>query len=103
MVVRALGKYRITYESNGFIQEKYLISHDDYENIIKEYNILINELEIKRDYSAAKFLKKELKYLFGEHWFTDRSPIYYSIETGIIKLLNGNYKCKILDISHEKY
>ncbi len=65
--------YKITYE-DGLIQYKKLISHSEYESIIKPMLL-------------EKDGKKRVKMLYGEshEWFTDRSPLYDSITTDILK------------------
>jgi len=67
-----LGRYKITYD-NGMVQEKDLISHSDYE-------------AVKDSYRGVESL--------GE-FFTDQSPMFDAIETGIIKHFGGESPIKI--------
>lgn len=71
--------YIFTYPDIGVIQEKVLISHDDY--------LRIKEIKDPDEYKAE--LKKLTK---GMEWFTDKSPLYEAIFTGILNC-NGIYKC----------
>lgn len=73
-----LGKYKIVYE-NGITQTKYLIRHEDYEQVIKPTKDKIKELEETIDQ-----LKRMLKKEFGSEYFTDQSPLFAAIKTGEI-------------------
>lgn len=57
--MKILGKYQITYQ-NGFIQEKNLISHTDYVNIIKSIQDKIYKLEVE-DYKKNRDKNKNIK------------------------------------------
>jgi hypothetical protein len=78
--------YKIIYK-NGVTQVKNLIEHIDYETVIKPKLVEIYELEVLKKDREASIIKKELKETFGENYFTDKSPLYYGIETGILSLL----------------
>ena len=93
MEKRIIEKYRITY-GNHIFQEKNLISHEDYLQIIKPKNNAIYNLEIsnKKGINDKKIaeLKSELKEQFGNEWFTDQSPLYdaiksHTLECGLCK------------------
>ena len=91
------GRYGITYE-NGIYQEKNLISHIDYEEIIKPQLRIADELEIVKRKQEADRIKLTLVNMFGEHYFTDKSPLYEAITTGILSLpyiQGGSSKCSI--------
>lgn len=95
-----IGKYKITYH-NGVVQEKNLISSKDFHNFIIPIRNEIHELECEKKYSEAKYLKSELKNIFGSEYFTDDSPIYYAIKTGILclPLTQGGCKsCEVIEI-----
>lgn len=84
--MKIIDKYRITYE-NGISQFKNLISHDDYLNIVKSIQSKIGDLEIqdyKKNKDKIQSLKNKQVSLFGEHWFTDESPLFLAIETGVL-------------------
>jgi hypothetical protein len=104
-----LGKYKITYDC-GTTQEKDLIDHDDYLNIIKPKEKRIYELscvpkddpgkeEANREMNA---LKKEVFELVGDSWFTNQSPLFEASKTGILSLpetQGGNKKCSVIQIN----
>ena len=95
---KILGRYSITYQ-NGVIQEKDLINHDDYESIMKPTKDLIYDLISTKDINdlkEANKLKNDLKLMFGDSWFTNKSPLYQAFHTGILSLpksQGGNSKC----------
>ncbi len=79
-----IGKYRITY-ANGMIQEKDLISHEEFLRVIKPEVIGFPENPIgrtrtlggerRKDYDAKK---EFVRRVYGEShdWFTDGSPMW---------------------------
>lgn len=90
-----LGKYQITYEC-GTIQVKNLISHEDYVNEIKpeldkayKYGV-----KNKKDPRISK-IKNYLNSKYGSEWFTNKSPLFKGISTGVLSLLTNDYKCKV--------
>ena len=94
---RIIGRYRMTYK-NGMVQEKDLISHSDYVNIIKPYNDKIYDLIKEKLDNEADLLKAELNSMFGSEWFTDASPLFEASKTGILSLpenQGGNHPCKV--------
>ena len=85
-----IAKYQITYK-NGVVQEKNLISHSDFENIIKPtndriYDLIRDKSNVEANSLEVKLLKAELKEKFGSEWFTDNSPLFEAITTGILEL-----------------
>ncbi len=91
-----LGTYSIVYASNGFKQTKTLISHaDDYLAVIKPKYAQMSEYEYLKDYKKANAIKKEIFELYGDSWFTDQSPLFEAVTTGLIRLLNGEYKATV--------
>ena len=108
MEKRIIERYRITYENHTF-QEKNLISHEDYLQIIKPKNDAIYNLEIsnKKGINNSKIakLKSELKDQFGSEWFTDQSPLYEAIKCHTLEcgLCNKKYyasleRTKVLNV-----
>ena len=103
--MKKIATYKIIY-SNGFIQYKNLISHDDYVNIIKSIRNKIFKLETeKSDFSKKEIQKKlsilkgKIDNLFGKSWFTDKSPLFYAIESGKLELLEsqgGSHDIKLV-------
>lgn len=89
---RIISKYRICYE-NGIVQEKDLISHKDYETIIKPKQVEIHELKVDKENKKANEIKAELFDMFGDNWFTDESPLYKAHQTGSIEPYG--IKCKL--------
>lgn len=100
--MKTLGRYQITYGC-GVTQQKDLIEHDDYVNIIKPTRVEIMELDMKTPQSnnikkKIKKLKNELLETFGDNWFTNQSPIYGALDTGILSLPNaqgGDHRCEL--------
>ena len=98
-MIKVISVYQIEY-TNGMKQRTGLISHNDYLNIIIPYEKAIYELERANKFketNESKIMKKELKWFFGSEWFTDKSPLYYAISTGILSLPStqgGEHKCK---------
>jgi hypothetical protein len=94
-----MDRYQITYD-NGITQEKNLISHEDYLNIIKPMLKIIYFLEINDNKKQANVLKSMVKELYGEY-FTDKSPLGLAIKTGYLELpeyQGGKSKCKFKKI-----
>ncbi len=78
--MRILGTYKIVYD-NGVQQIKNLVSHEDW-------------LSTK----DRKDWKKVQLELFGEAWFTDQSPLFEAISTGVLDLLEqqgGKIPCTL--------
>ena len=83
--------YRITY-ANGITQKKHLITHEEYLTIIKPNRKIVDtfksekELKVKtiktQDYKTAEWQLSK----YPENWFTDKSPIFDAIATGILSL-----------------
>ena len=81
--------YDIFYPDQNIRQQKRLIKHDEYlsvKNIVddKEYN------------DAYKKLGN------GMEWFTENSPWYESITTGIFTCNNVSVKCLVTPVSLNK-
>lgn len=102
MSIKAIGRYKITYK-NGFIQEKNMISFDDYAGIYKPSMIKMTDIESsdapkkERDEKINK-IKDKMKFLFGSDWFTSTSPLSLAIETGVLSLhlhQGGDHKIKL--------
>lgn len=106
-----LGTYQITYQC-GTIQQKNLISHDIYIDIIKPLNSEIYEFEILLGKKNAdkKSINEQIQkckktisdIVLVDEWFTTNSPLYYAIKSGILSLPHnqgGNTKCKVKLIS----
>lgn len=62
-----------------------------------EYNITQHKLLISHeDYLLYKDSPKDFKALVGDNqWFTDNSPLYHSISSGVL-LCNGVHKVEII-------
>lgn len=94
---KTLGKYKIIY-NNGITQIKDLIGHDDFENIIVPKSNEIHDLMLVKNESQAKLIKQELYEMFGDDYFTDKSPLYGAFLTGVLSLpknQGGDTSCKI--------
>jgi hypothetical protein len=88
---RVLGYYQITYASNGFIQDKQLVSKEDWDNILKPIKKAISIIEDDnkgKQNEQSKMLKESLKIMFGDCniCFTEGSPLHLSIKSGLISL-----------------
>lgn len=84
--MKILGIYKITYD-DGLSQIKNLISHEEY---LKTFEL---------EYEKGKKLRKQL---FGDYWFTDKSPLFLAISTGVLSLPShqgGDTKCLIEKIN----
>ena len=88
--MKILGVYKIKYIDQGISQTKNLVSHQDFLDDIKPSYIEIDFLESKKEtIYLAKQIKKRLRATYGEHFFTDKSPLYDAMNTGCLKLYNG--------------
>lgn len=91
MKTNIIDTYKLIYP-NGIVQEKDLISHDDFNNIIKPKRKLMYELEASKDKNdniEANVIKKELRFMFGDNYFTTESPLYNAITLGYMDLLQS--------------
>ena len=105
---RILGKYKVVYE-NGVNQSLNLVSHADYEQIIKPKQRELYDYELQyyieknpQIKENIKRIKRELHGLFGEHWFTDESPLFKASESGYLILpetQGGSHKCTVTKIT----
>ena len=88
---RILKSYVITYEQNGVSQMKHLVSREDYDNIIKPLQRIIDTLEGDnkgRSTIASTKLKEALKDMFCDvdSCFPENCPLHDSITTGVLSL-----------------
>ncbi len=100
--------YQITYD-NGLTQEKRLISHLEYKTRIVPDQFIIHALtsikvkdrkEMERYKKQAKAIKGALKKDYPEEYFTDQSPLFEAITTGVLDLSDHmgekyKYNCKL--------
>ena len=84
--------YNIIYEQ-GITQQKYLIPHKEYVDVIKPARKVIDTFKSEKELKNKTFTKdqfSEAEYIikgYPELWFTDNSPIYDAITTGLLSLL----------------
>lgn len=102
---RAKRQYKITYLDHELpvVQWKWLISHDDYLNIIEPLRLIIYTIEKDNRHKPteeSKQMKKLLVDLFGEVWFTDKSPLGGAIGTN--KLTLPEHQGGIRNVKMEK-
>jgi hypothetical protein len=88
---RILKSYVITYEQNGVSQVKHLVSRQDYDNIIKPLQHIIDTLEGDnkgRSTKASTKIKEALKDMFCEvdSCFPENCPLHDSTTTGVLFL-----------------
>lgn len=92
------GEYLIIY-ANGISQNKYLISTEDYNEVVKPLDKVVGHLQLfKGTEGSVKEIKKTIKGLFGEEYFTDSSPLFDAIKSGYLDLpvsQGGRTKCKV--------
>src|SRR6266542_3390607 len=74
---------------NGVVQQKILVSHDDYLKWRSMSEKTGEDVIIKEGFWKSKTSNKE--------WFTDKSPFYDAIETGLISC-NGVHPVKIREL-----
>jgi len=91
-----MKKYLINYIDVGISQVKNLIPHNEY---LYSKSLLLNELnrtDIKEKEKDINIGKKYLKQ-YGD-FFTDNSPLYNSISSGILDYNNQKIKVNIVEI-----
>lgn len=110
-IMKIIKKYKITYKYDTKLkytvsQYKYLISYSDYINDIKPkleeiYNLecLMNSVSKNNNkYKEAKQriseIKKHIHDTYGDYYFTDNSPLYKSIFTGVL-IIDNKVLCQI--------
>lgn len=84
--MKILGTYQIHYLESNVVQVKNLIAQSDYENIIKPKLKEVYDLNLLGEKQKSSSIKKELKDTFGEHYFTNQSPLFKAIDTGLVIL-----------------
>lgn len=96
------GRYLIEYD-NGIKQEKNLISHTDFKNIISPLRLSAEYFSSIKNYDMEHKIKKELKSLIGnDDFFTDESGLFKASKTGILELsenMGGHRKCIVTKIN----
>lgn len=85
--------YQFTYPDKNVVQSKVIVSHDD-------YLIWKGMPEETDEQAAAKDLYWKSK-TGGHEWFTDKSPYYDSIHTGVLNC-NGRHLCNVQPIPDTK-
>ncbi len=86
---KIINKYKITY-SCGIVQYKNLISHSDYNDIMKPMKEQIHLLEKENNNKPtleSLSIKRQMKSYFSDNWFTDESPLFDAIKTNKLILL----------------
>lgn len=84
---RIMGNYEITYKTNGFKQNKTLISKYEWDNILKPLKKVISIIEDSnrgKPSDESNLLKDSLKIMFGnyDNCFPEESPLHLSIKNG---------------------
>ena len=88
------GVYEFTFYSGGqeIKQLKNLIKHTDYELFVKPRLDTINDIDCDKSISRNSKsrlignIKQEIKHMFGDYYFTDKSPLFINRNSGVIKL-----------------
>lgn len=81
--------FEFYYPEANVTQTKILIKHEDYLKI----KILVEDDE-KEEQRKEKALKELTN---NKQWFTDKSPLFEAIFTGILNC-NGIFKCQVKQI-----
>lgn len=82
--------YEFYYPKSNVRQKLFLISHD----VFLKYKEMPQDSN-KQVKKAKAFL---MEYTGGiDQWFTDKSPLFYAIYTGIIDC-NGKHKCEAIEL-----
>ena len=92
---RILKSYHIQYLANGFIQKKYLVSKDDWDNIIKPIKKAITIIEDDnkgKENVQSKLLKDSLKIMYGD--YTKCFPEKYAENQTIFQSFIAYNSCK---------
>lgn len=89
--------YKITYIGTPHTQTKTLIPHSCYIDYVKPILDHIHDLECNRKDREAKRLKRELKAIIGDEYFTDASPLWLSQFNNNEMTLNGKTSTIILE------
>ena len=105
MKSKILGQYKITYHC-GITQIKNLISHQDFVDTIKPKQQAIYDLECLKENKKAnehkiKQIKNELKEMFSDNYFTDKSPLFEAHLTGLLALpehCGGTKPCSVVEV-----
>lgn len=97
--------YEVTYESNGFIQIKGLVSDEDYINILKPIKKAINIIEDSnkgKPNRQSELLKQSLGIMFGDYneCITQSSPMGLSLKSELY--LYQNIKVEIMLLNGKK-
>mgnify|MGYP001615428177 CR=1 FL=1 len=79
-------KYEFYYPHSEVTQSKLLIPHTEY----LKFKVLPEDSG--KEEKRKKKLEKEITQ--GKEWFTDKSPLFRAIYTGILNC-NGIFKCKV--------
>jgi len=115
MANKSLGLYRITYPKYNMSHVKNLISHEDYETTYKLWNTRkqgleseLAELNKKKHQDRFNELRTEIKQcktkikeLFGDEFFTDKSPLWLSQKTGGCMFLS-DWQGGVIEVKLEK-
>ena len=102
---RSKKQYKITYMDHKVpvVQWKWLVSEDDFSNIITPIRSIIYTIEMDNRFkptSESKQLKKLLVDMFGDYWFTEDSPLGKAIGTN--KLVLPEHQGGVRNVIMEK-
>jgi len=78
--------YQVYYPDRNVTQPKVLISHDDYIKVCDMPSDTEDE-QLAKDKAMNRLTN-------GKEWFTDKSPLFDAIETGVLNC-NGTYRCLV--------
>lgn len=85
-----MNQFIIIYPELGVVQKKTLIPHSEFLYAKELLNIEMARTDIPKKQRDEDIMKKYLKK-YG-NYFTDNSPLFYSITTGILKCNNQEFK-----------
>lgn len=83
--------HRFYYPHSNVTQDKILVSHEEW--------LKIKAMPYDKNDKEDKAYKQAIKQLTGGlDWFTDRSPLYKAISTGVLELPNYSFKCEVIEL-----
>lgn len=102
-------EYEILYVDRNIRQRKHLISHSDYLDVVKPNREIVYRYDAEKNLDKSKRTVSEEVYLeakhvlkgFPQNFFTDQSPLYKAIQTGVLEC-NGRYDVVISLVHHKK-
>ena len=80
-----MDTYRIVYH-NGTVQTRRLVFHSDWQYYHNKVQFFANLPDNAQNRVLLEQAKREMKQNVGDNYFTDKSPVWDAISTGILNL-----------------